>query len=99
MFLQILSKEMIIGIDEVLVVGDDLHSEIKAAQDLGIDAVVYDKYNLHPDEITLPKIDDFKQLEALFKQVHCNVLYALKLHCYISPLRTSICQLLHIHLL
>ena len=51
-------------IDEVLVVGDDLHSEIKAAQDLGIDAVVYDKYNLHPEEITLPKIDNFKQLEA-----------------------------------
>lgn len=52
------------GIEEVLVVGDDLHSEIKAAQDLGIDAVVYDKYNLHPDDIILPKIDDFKQLEA-----------------------------------
>lgn len=47
---------------EVLVVGDDLHSEIKVAQDLGIDAVVYDKYNLHPDEITLPKINDFGQL-------------------------------------
>jgi putative hydrolase of the HAD superfamily len=51
-------------IDEVLVVGDDLHSEIKAAQDLGIDAVVYDKYNLHPNNIGLPKINDFKQLEA-----------------------------------
>jgi len=51
-------------IDEVLVVGDDLHSEIKAAQDLGIDAVVYDKYNLHSGDISLPKIDDFKQLEA-----------------------------------
>ena len=50
-------------IDEVLVVGDDLHSEIKAAQELGIDAVVYDKYNLHPEDITLPKINDFNQLE------------------------------------
>lgn len=27
--------------EEVLVVGDDIHSEIQAAQDLGIDAVVY----------------------------------------------------------
>jgi putative hydrolase of the HAD superfamily len=52
-------------IDEVLVVGDDLHSEIKAAQDLGINAVVYDKNNLHPDDVGLPKINDFKQLEAL----------------------------------
>lgn len=49
-------------INEVLVVGDDLHSEIKAAQDLDIDAVVYDKYNLHPDEMALPKINDFGQL-------------------------------------
>jgi putative hydrolase of the HAD superfamily len=50
--------------DEVLVIGDDLHSEIKAAQDLGIDAVVYDKYDLHPENIGLPKINDFKQLTA-----------------------------------
>lgn len=28
--------------DEMLVVGDDIHSEIQAAKDLGIDAVVYD---------------------------------------------------------
>lgn len=28
--------------EEVLVLGDDIHSEIKAAQELGIDAVVYD---------------------------------------------------------
>ncbi len=51
-------------IDDVLVIGDDLHSEIKAAQDLGIDAVVYDKYNLHPDDIGMPKINDFSQLVA-----------------------------------
>ncbi|TKK69384.1 HAD family hydrolase [Ilyomonas limi] len=49
-------------INEVLVVGDDLHSEIKAAQDLGIDAIVYDKYNLQPDGMALPKINDFTQL-------------------------------------
>ena len=31
---------------EVLVVGDDLHSEIKAAQELGIDTVLYDYQDL-----------------------------------------------------
>lgn len=51
-------------INDVLVVGDDLHSEIKAAQDLCIDVVVYDKYNLHPEDIALPKINNFKQLVA-----------------------------------
>lgn len=50
------------SVSDVLVIGDDLHSEIKAAQELGIDAVVYDKYNLHPDDIVLPKIKDFGQL-------------------------------------
>jgi len=49
-------------IEEVLVIGDDLHSEIKAAQDLGIDAIVYDKYNLHSNDIALSKINDFRQL-------------------------------------
>jgi putative hydrolase of the HAD superfamily len=48
--------------EEVLVVGDDLHSEIKAAQDLGIDVVLYDKLNLHGDVTCIPKISDFKQL-------------------------------------
>ncbi|MDQ4139237.1 MAG: HAD family hydrolase [Bacteroidota bacterium] len=48
---------------EVLVVGDDLHSEIKAAQELGIDAVLYDNFNLHP-ETSISKISDFKQLPA-----------------------------------
>jgi putative hydrolase of the HAD superfamily len=48
--------------EEVLVVGDDLHSEIKAAQDLGIDVVLYDKLNVHSDITSIPKISDFKQL-------------------------------------
>jgi putative hydrolase of the HAD superfamily len=49
-------------INDVLVVGDDLHSEIKAAQDLGITVVVYDKNNRHPNNIALPKINDFGHL-------------------------------------
>lgn len=50
--------------EEVLVVGDDLHSEIKAAQDLGIDAVLYDNFLRHEDETGLPKIADFRELSS-----------------------------------
>ncbi len=50
---------------EVLVVGDDLESEIKAAQTLGIDTVLYDKYNLHSDNLTTYKIADFKELVSI----------------------------------
>lgn len=47
---------------EVLVVGDDLNSEIKAAQDLGIDAVLYD-FNLeHADKSDVNIITDFRDL-------------------------------------
>ena len=47
---------------EVLVIGDDLHSEIAAAQELGIDTVLYDKLNMYPDETLLPRITDYKDL-------------------------------------
>jgi putative hydrolase of the HAD superfamily len=50
--------------EELLVVGDDLHSEIKAAQDLGIDAVVYDKLNRYNNTAPLPSISDFQQLKS-----------------------------------
>jgi putative hydrolase of the HAD superfamily len=54
---------------EVLVVGDDLESEIKAAQTLGIDTVLYDKYNLHPDNLTTYKISDFKEMTKFFSNI------------------------------
>jgi putative hydrolase of the HAD superfamily len=47
---------------ELVVVGDDPHSEIKAAQELGIDPVLYDKFQLHEPITLLPKISDFRQL-------------------------------------
>ncbi|HWJ26695.1 MAG TPA: HAD hydrolase-like protein, partial [Flavisolibacter sp.] len=50
---------------EVLVVGDDPNSEIKAAQELGIDAVLFDKFNSHGDVTTVFKISDYKELAAL----------------------------------
>lgn len=46
---------------DVLVVGDDPHSEIQAAQDLGLDAVLYDKSGLYDGP--LPRISDFNQLK------------------------------------
>ena len=48
----------------LLIVGDDLYSEIKAAQELEIDAVLYDKHHLHEGATLVPRISDFKQLEA-----------------------------------
>jgi putative hydrolase of the HAD superfamily len=52
---------------EVLVIGDDPESEIKAARDLGLDTVLYDKEKRHPQAIANFKIADFRELSALFK--------------------------------
>lgn len=49
-------------LQDVVVVGDDMHSEIAAAKALGIDAVLYDSLNLYPDETSLPRITDFAEL-------------------------------------
>jgi putative hydrolase of the HAD superfamily len=48
---------------DVLIVGDDLYSEIKAAQELGIDAVLYDKLQLYKEEKSVIKITDFAELK------------------------------------
>jgi putative hydrolase of the HAD superfamily len=53
------------NVSDLLVIGDDLHSEIKAAQQLGIDVVLYDKLQLHNDVTSLHKISDFQQLVSL----------------------------------
>ncbi len=50
---------------EVLVVGDDLYSEIKAAKELGIDAVLYDRDNLHTQPLDIKRINNFHQLTEL----------------------------------
>ena len=47
---------------EVLVIGDDLHSEIKAAKDLDIEDILYDRNNLYPDATALNRIQSFKEL-------------------------------------
>lgn len=57
-------KENGYDVAEVLVIGDDIDSEIKAAQDLGIDTVLYDKLNQNPGT-SLRRITDFKELADL----------------------------------
>jgi putative hydrolase of the HAD superfamily len=49
---------------ELLVVGDDLHSELEAGQELGIDVVLYDKYNVHNNNTSLNRISDFRELKS-----------------------------------
>jgi len=48
---------------EVMIIGDDLHSEIKAAQELAIDAVLYDKAGLYKEEKSVIRITDFAELK------------------------------------
>jgi putative hydrolase of the HAD superfamily len=55
------------AIGEVVVVGDDLHSEIKAAQELGIEAVLYDRDNLYPLLPDIKRINNFRELIELIK--------------------------------
>ncbi len=47
---------------DVIVIGDDPQSEIGAAQELGVDAVLYDKFNLNPNITSVKRIDDFAKL-------------------------------------
>jgi putative hydrolase of the HAD superfamily len=51
---------------QVLVIGDDPESEIKAARELGLDTVLYDKENRHPNAVATFRISDFRELRALF---------------------------------
>jgi putative hydrolase of the HAD superfamily len=50
---------------EVLVIGDDPESEIKAGNDLGIPTVLYDKQDEYPDEHATHRIKDYQELKAI----------------------------------
>lgn len=50
--------------EDVLVVGDDPDSELKAAHELGLDAVLYDPSNLHLKGQHFPRIRNYKELHA-----------------------------------
>ncbi len=45
-----------------MVVGDDVNSEIKAAQELGVEAVWYDKYSRYEPKEGVKKISDYRKL-------------------------------------
>lgn len=47
-------------LNEVLVIGDDFESEIKAGNELNIDTVLYDKYHRFSKIGATYKIDNFK---------------------------------------
>lgn len=51
--------------EEVLVIGDDPASEIKAALALALPVVMYDALGLHPDGAGVPRITDYQQLLPL----------------------------------
>ncbi|MBC7850420.1 MAG: HAD family hydrolase [Chitinophagaceae bacterium] len=65
-FASILSKHGYLK-DEVLVVGDDLHSEIQAAKDLGIPALLYNKLKLTDEKPTVPAIESFQELKEFLE--------------------------------
>lgn len=53
--------------EELLIIGDDPNSEIRAAQELGIDTFLYDPENRHPDAGTTYKAGNLKEAaNALF---------------------------------
>lgn len=66
-------KEVFVGIVKrhhlnpanIVVVGDDPDSEIQAAQELGMQAILYDKLNLNSHRTDLNRITDYKQLVSL----------------------------------
>ena len=51
--------------EELLVIGDDPESEIKAAKALGIETVLYDPTHKYHDAIATYKIDHFNKVPAL----------------------------------
>jgi putative hydrolase of the HAD superfamily len=52
---------------EVLVIGDDPDSEIKAAIALGIDTFLYDPNDIHPAAIVTLKARDLRDVQSLLK--------------------------------
>ena len=52
-----------LDLEEIVVVGDDLNSEIAAARELGIDAILYDFKSEYTEIRNLPVISNFMDLE------------------------------------
>lgn len=54
------------SVDEVLVIGDDVDSEIKAAQQLGVEALLYNKKAAKEINESIKTISDFSELNFLY---------------------------------
>lgn len=54
------------SVDEVLVIGDDVDSEIKAAQQLGVEALLYNKKAAKEINYSTKTISDFSELNMLY---------------------------------
>jgi len=63
-FLEILNKENLVAKD-VMVIGDDPESEITAGKALGIETVLYDKYDRYDSHPADHKIKDFRELVTI----------------------------------
>jgi putative hydrolase of the HAD superfamily len=63
-FADILSRHNL-NTEEVLVIGDDPESEIKAATELGIDTFLYDPENKHPDAVVTFKSFSLKEIPGV----------------------------------
>lgn len=55
-------------LSDVLAIGDDLESEIKAAGELGIDAVLYDKQGFNTNSKYSPRITHYSELASLLSE-------------------------------
>ncbi|MGV3504812.1 MAG: HAD family hydrolase [Adhaeribacter sp.] len=65
-FAEILDRHGLLP-EEVLVIGDDPESELQAARDLGMETVLYDKYQRQPKGVATFRISDFNQLRDLMQ--------------------------------
>ena len=57
--------------EDILVIGDDPNSEIKAGNELGIDTILYDKLNFNPKSHNI-RITNFDKLQKILKKFTAN---------------------------
>ena len=61
---EIILKKYKLPKEEVLIVGDDIKSEIQAGKELEIDTVLYDRLDKYTKADHLNRIENFTQLES-----------------------------------
>ena len=59
-------------VEEVLAIGDDPESEIKAANDLGMPSVLYDPNGEYPEDVATVKIRNFEELQGVIDQINAS---------------------------